>query len=99
MKSCYGVKLNNFRSGCLRKCDLFTVSFHFCLHLPLSFLLVLVVYRSEFVFLKRLLLWSAPAQKKSRHSKQRFRLCIVVNIDFLSLRDSGIVNSNANFFL
>ena len=46
---------------------------------------LLLFYRSDFIFLKILLLWSAPAQSKSQRSKQRFRLYIVLNIDFLSL--------------
>ena len=47
---------------------------------------VLLFYRSDSIFLKVLLLWSAPAQSKSPLSKQRFRLYKVVNIDFLSLQ-------------
>ena len=68
-------------------CNLFTISFHFCHHLPLSFF-QLLFYRSDFIFLKILFLWSAPAQSKSPLSKQRFRRYIVVNIDFLSLQRS-----------
>ena len=65
---------------------MFLISFHFCYHLPLSFLSILVVYRSDFIFLKILLLRSALAQSKSRLSKQRFRQYIVADIDFLSLQ-------------
>ena len=64
----------------------------------LPFFQFLLFYRSNFRFLKILFLWSAPAQCKSPLSKQRFRLYIVVNINFYVYRESGSVNSNANFF-
>ena len=91
MKSGYSVELGNFRSGCLQKCELlpaicFLFLFTFVITFLFPFFQLLLFYRSDFIFLKILLLWSAPAQSKSPLSKQRFRLYIVVNIDFLSLQ-------------
>ena len=91
MKSGYSVELDNFGSSCLRKCELLpTICLLFLFTFIITFLFpffqLLLFYRSGFKFLKILLLWSAPAQFKSPLSKQRFRLYIVVNIDFLSLQ-------------
>ena len=91
MKSGYSVELDNFGSGCLRKCELlpaicFLFLFTFVITFLFPFFQFLLFYRSDLIFLKILLLWSAPAQSKSPLSKQRFRLYIVVNIDFLSLQ-------------
>ena len=91
MKSGYSVEIDNFGSGCLRKrellpaiCLLFLFTFVITFLFP--FFQFLLFYGSDFVFLKILLLWSAPAQSKSPLSKQRFRLYIVVSIDFLFQR-------------
>ena len=91
MKSGYSVELGNFRCGCLRKCELLPAIcllflFTFVITFLFPFFQFLLFYRSDFIFLKILLLWSAHAQSKSPLSKQRFRLYIVVNIDFLSLQ-------------
>ena len=91
MKSGYSVEIDNFGSGCLRKCELlpaicFLFLFTFVITFLFPFFQFLLFYRSDFIFLKILLLWSAHAQSKSPLSKQRFRLYIVVNIDFLSLQ-------------
>ena len=91
MKSGYSVELDNFRSGCLQKFELlpaicFLFLFTFVITFLFPFFQLLLFYRSDFIFLKILLLWSALAQSKSPLSKQRFRLYIVVNIDFLSLQ-------------
>ena len=91
MKSGYSVELDNFGSGCLRKCELLpAICFLFLFTFVITFLFplfqFLLFYRSDFIFLKILLLWSAHAQSKSPLSKQRFKLYIVVNIDFLSLQ-------------
>ena len=91
MKSGYGVELDNFRCGCLRKCELLPAIcllflFTFVITFLFPFFQFLLFYRSDFIFLKILLLWSAPAQSKSPLSKQRFRLYIVINIDFLLQR-------------
>ena len=91
MKSGYSVELDNFGSGCLRKCELLPAIcllflFTFVITFLFPFFQFLLFYRSDFIFLKILLLWSAHAQSKSPLSKQRFRLYIVVNIDFLSLQ-------------
>ena len=68
-------------------CNLFPYFiFTFVITFLFPFFQLLLFYRSDLIFLKILLLWSAPAQSKSPLSKQRFRLCIVVNIDFLSLQ-------------
>ena len=90
MKSSYSVELDNFRSGCFRKSELLPAIcllflFTFVITFLFFFLQLLLFYRSDFIFLKILLLWSAHAQSKQL-SKQKFRLCIVVNIDFLSLQ-------------
>ena len=91
MKSGYSVELDNFGSGCLQKCELLPAIcllflFTFVITFLFPFFQFLLFYRSDFIFLKILLLWSAPAQSKSPLSKQRFRLYIVVNIDFLFQR-------------
>ena len=91
MKSSYSVELDNFRSGCFRKSELLPAIcllflFTFVITFLFPFFQFLLFYRSDFIFLKILLLWSAPAQSKSPLSKQRFRLYIVVYIDFLSLQ-------------
>ena len=91
MKSGYSVQLDNFGSGCLRNRELLPAIFllflfTFVITFLFPFFQLLLFYRSDFIFLKILLLWSAPAQSKSPLSKQRFRLYIVVNIDFLSLQ-------------
>ena len=91
MKSGYSVEIDNFGSGCLRKCELlpaicFLFLFTFVITFLFPFFQFLLFYRSDFIFLKILLLWSAPAQSKSPLSKQRFKQYIVVNIDFLSLQ-------------
>ena len=91
MKSGYSVELDNFGSGCLRKCELLPAIcllflFTFVITFLFPFFQFLLFYRSDFIFLKILLLWSAHAQSKSPLSKQRFRLYIVVNIDFLFQR-------------
>ena len=91
MKSGYSVELDNFRCGCLRKCELlpvicFLFLFTFVITFLFPFFQSLLFYRSNLIFLKILFLWSAPAQSKSQLSKQWFRLYIVVNIDFLSLQ-------------
>ena len=91
MKSGYSVELDNFGSGCLQKCGLLPATcllflFTFVITFLFPFFQFLLFYLSDFIFLKILLLWSAPAQSKSPLSKQRFRLYIVVNIDFLSLQ-------------
>ena len=91
MKSGYSVELGNFRSGCLRKCELLPAIFllflfTFVITFLFRFFQFLLFYRGDFMFLKILFLWSAPAQSKSLLSKQRFRLSIVINIDFLSLQ-------------
>ena len=91
MKSGYSVELDNFGSGCLQKCELLPAIcllflFTFVITFLFPFFQFLLFYRSDFIFLKILLLWSAHAQSKSPLSKQRFRLYIVVNIDFLSLQ-------------
>ena len=90
MKSSYSVELDNFRSGCFRKSELLPAIcllflFTFVITFLFPFFQFLLFYRSDFIFLKILLLWSAHAQSK-QPSKQKFRLCIVVNIDFLSLQ-------------
>ena len=91
MKSGYSVELDNFGSGCLQKCELlpaicFLFLFTFVITFLFPFFQLLLFYLSDFIFLKILLLWSAPAQSKSPLSKQRFRLYIVINIDFLLQR-------------
>ena len=91
MKSGYSVQLDNFGSGCLRNRELLPAIFllflfTFVITFLFPFFQLLLFYRSDFIFLKILLLWSAPAQSKSPLSKQRFRLYIAVNIDFLSLQ-------------
>ena len=91
MKSGYSVELHNFRCGGLRKCELlpaicFLFLFTFVITFLFPFFQFLLFYLSDFIFLKILLLWSAPAQSKSPLSKQRFRLYIVINIDFLLQR-------------
>ena len=91
MKSGYSVELDNFGSSCLRKCELlpaicFLFLFTFVITFLFPFFQFLLFYRSDFIFLKILLLWSAHAQSKSPLSKQRFRLYIVINIDFLLQR-------------
>ena len=91
MKSGNSVEIDNFGSGCLRKCELlpaicFLFLFTFVITFLFPFFQFLLFYRSDFIFLKILLLWSAHAQSKSPLSQQRFRLYIVVNIDFLSLQ-------------
>ena len=91
MKSGYSVQLDNFGSGCLRNRELLPAIFllflfTFVITFLFPFFQLLLFYRSDFIFLKILLLWSAPAQSKSPLSKQRFRLYIVVNIDFLFQR-------------
>ena len=90
MKSGYSVEIDNFGSGCLRKCELLPAIcllflFTFVITFLFPFFQFLLFYLSDFIFLKILLLWSAHAQSKQL-SKQKFRLCIVVNIDFLSLQ-------------
>ena len=91
VKSGYSVELDNFGSGCLRTC-------HFVITFLFPFFQLLLFYFSNFIFLKIRLLWSAPAQSRSPLSKERFRLYVVVNINFYVYRDSGSVNLNANFF-
>ena len=91
MKSGYSVELDNFGSGCLRKCELlpaicFLFLFTFVITFLFPFFQFLLFYRSDFIFLKILLLWSALAQSKSPLSKQRFKMYTVVNIDFVSLQ-------------
>ena len=91
MKSGYSVEIDNFGSGCLRKCELLPAIcllflFTFVITFLFPFFQFLLFYRSDFIFLKILLLWSAHAQSKSPLSKQRYRLYIVVNIDFLFQR-------------
>ena len=91
MKSGYSVEIDNFGSGCLRKCELLPAIcllflFTFVITFLFPFFQFLLFYRSDFIFLKIPLLWSAHAQSKSPLSKQRFRLYIVVNIDFLFQR-------------
>ena len=91
MKSGNSVEIDNFGSGYLRKCELLpAICFFFLVTFVITFLFpffqFLLFYRSDFIFLKILLLWSAHAQSKSPLSKQRFRLYIVVNIDFLFQR-------------
>ena len=91
MKSGNSVEINNFGSGCLRKCELLPAIcllflFTFVITFLFPFFQFLLFYRSDFIFVKILLLWSAPAQSKSPLSKQRFRLYIVINIDFLLQR-------------
>ena len=91
MKSGYSVELDNFGSGCLRKCELLPAIcllflFTFVITFLFPFFQFLLFYRNDFIFLKILLLWRAHAQSKSPLSKQRFRLYIVVNINFLSLQ-------------
>ena len=85
MKSGYSVELDNFRSGCLRKSELLPVIcllflFTFVITLLFPFFQFLLFYRSDFIFLKILFLWGAPAQSKSQLSNQRFRLYIVVRL-------------------
>ena len=82
MKSGYSVEIDNFGSGCLRKCELLPAIyllflFTFVITFLFPFFQFLLFYRSDFIFLKILLLWSPPAQSKSPLSNQRFRLYIV----------------------
>ena len=85
MKSGYSVELDNFRCGCLRKFELlpaicFLFLFTFVITFLFPFFQFLLFYRSDFIFLKILFLWGAPAQSKSQLSNQRFRLYIVVRL-------------------
>ena len=87
MKSDYSVELDNFGSCCFRKYELLpAICFLFLFTFVITFLSPFFQFLFDFIFLKILLLWSAPARSKSQLSKQRFRLFIVANIDFLSLQ-------------
>ena len=85
------LNLITFVAVVCKKCELLpAICFFFLVTFVITFLFpffqFLLFYRSDFIFLKILLLWSAHAQSKSPLSKQRFRLYIVVNIDFLFQR-------------